>query len=175
MNENRTEERGGAVFIFSIPVAIASLLFLIAWDSYSVIRDSDSWPSVKGSIAKSEVARSEKGSYYPDIVYRYEVNGRTYYDDWLRSTADMYGYREPVQKVVDQLPVGREVEVFYSPSRPDVSYLEPPTPRPEFLVLIGAIWLFWVGVLVRVVVQGTGWLSKHSLIKRGAPTAEEAD
>jgi len=86
---------------------------------------AEGYPTTLGSITHSEVTvhhGDDSTTYGVDVKYDYEVDGRAYegtryrYGQWKSSD-------NSAKKIVDSLPVGTEVDVFYNPTDPGDSVL----------------------------------------------------
>jgi hypothetical protein len=121
---------------------------------------SASWPSVSGKIESSQVIthhahrhhgkHSNRNNTYSHLVeYNYQVNQQQFTnkvvwfgDDYSSSS------RTTHQNVVQRYPVGTEVKVYYDPSHPELSVLEPGAKFSSY-VLYGLGWtLTVIGVLI---------------------------
>jgi hypothetical protein len=88
---------------------------------------STSWPSVQGSVEDSK-ARTDKvnpgkggWTYFHDFRYSYTVNGVTYTND----TISLVPVHDSTQAEARKYPKGKSVIVYYDPSNPERSALEP--------------------------------------------------
>jgi len=104
---------------------------------------SQSWPRVKGTVVEATLweyqvrpgggrgPRSSVTQYQEHIVYDYIVNEKRYRNDRVAFKGDQKKTgigsqnRRYHQSIVDRYPVGREIEVYYSPNDPGMSVLEP--------------------------------------------------
>ena len=111
--------------IFFLVVALLFLLTLmvVVW----LGRSSLSWPRTKGMMLESEVRKiKRKPRYFIRTLYEYTVHQKTFRrrmmacGDFLTSYTNGYS-----QKKSDQYPSGKEVTVYYHPSKPGISVLEP--------------------------------------------------
>ncbi|QDU77337.1 hypothetical protein Pan97_44040 [Bremerella volcania] len=109
-------------------VGLIGLVFPL--NSASQGAESDVWPTVMGTVTVSQVESSgpkDDRSYYPEVKYQYDVEGKSYTSD--RINFDLAGTRSSIRQemtdVVDQYPAGADVKVFYDPSDPSQSCLEP--------------------------------------------------
>lgn len=104
--------------------------------------DAETWPSRKGVIKTSSVVREpgfwKRGPFWhADICGTYKDNGESFcisrvrYGDF-RFRGDKAGSRETAAKY----PVGREVDVYYSPDNPKETTLEPHASWQEMTVLL---------------------------------------
>ena len=107
------------------------------------------WPTCTGTVTDSEVHRSRRSggrsggvdTFRPKITYSYTVAGQQY-------TGNRYAIGDPAssgireaQKIVGEHPVGSEVTVYYSPSRPGTSVLVPGVqPLARNLCIFGAVF-----------------------------------
>ena len=67
---------------------------------------------------------NQRTSFFPNISYRYEVNGKEYVNDQYAQRASLVNRRSLVERTVKKYPVGSKVTVFYDPQDPQVAYLE---------------------------------------------------
>lgn len=153
----------------ALATVVAASLFLVATvfidaaaSRWLAARASRSWPSTEGIIIESRLP-SNCTHCLPVINYRYVVNSQSYVGDRLvAGTQDYYGPLEAEAKVV-QYAVGRKVTVFYDPSNPSMSSLEPGTFR-------GAVYLFSV---ISLLVFGSA-LFLFLRVYRGRPRNESS-
>ncbi len=130
------------VIVGSLASAIGIALLGAAIFSYigqrenvSLARESDSWPSVTGSVTASKLfstGRVRVGStsagredHWAKVSYRYTVQDRDYESDRITFTNVVSSSRGLAQRAVDRYPVGQEVEVFYKPADPSKAVLVP--------------------------------------------------
>lgn len=113
---------------------------------------SASWPSVRGTITKSEIEtwrRDGKTYYQPNIVYAYEVDGKK-----LTSSKVTVGdppsqtNMTPAKRIQNEYPVGMPVNVYYDPEAPASATLETGIQKNDILLaFITGIFPF-MGVLI---------------------------
>lgn len=71
------------------------------------------WPTFGGTILVSEVRRCEAGiiasekSFYPHIIYQYEVGENQYFDEKISFIATGSGIRSVLQKKVDHIQLAK--------------------------------------------------------------------
>ncbi|MGL6196414.1 MAG: DUF3592 domain-containing protein [Thermoguttaceae bacterium] len=128
----------GAVFVM-VPV----IIFLLIWSGLSAGFDyymiktlvrqyhTSGYVQTSGVIIKSGVAdngriKDKDGSkkvYEPEIEYTYEVDGKAYtgtkYTHAISSDSD----KESVEKIINALPAGGDVTVYYDPKEPQNAVL----------------------------------------------------
>jgi hypothetical protein len=123
---------------------------------------SKSWPMVEGTILKSTLSESratseESASYDPYIFYEYKVGGVSYTSDQvdLRETALVFFTRRPAERLVSKYAPNTRVKVYYNPSRPTQSVLEPGITKDIFYLYL----LLGVVCIVIFVFLFTIWLN----------------
>jgi len=85
--------------------------------------------SVEGVVTSSHVRveREQWGGgisgYYPDIDFRYEVNGRVYTGRYQLSHWSAIRGHEATRKIVLQYPVGTKVTGYYDPFHPSTAVI----------------------------------------------------
>jgi len=84
---------------------------------------SQHWPKVNGVV--------EKGLDFPlskiiDFLYSYEVNGSTYKgaEPFFANSFKNFSQKK-ASKLMDTYTIGKQIKVFYNPSNPKISTLEP--------------------------------------------------
>ena len=113
-------------------------------------RASSSWPSVIGSITKSQVVKKAGSRYFPDIAYSYQINGRAFTGTRIRASHGEFDRREAADQVIDGLGVGQEVSVYHDPIHPEQSVLQPGADFREYVLLCVPIGMLVAGLwLVR--------------------------
>ncbi len=127
------------------------------------------WIAASGKILSSEVVsgRSRRPgsmpksgggrSYSVAIRYRYEVSGATFEGDRVSFGNQSFKKRSKAQKLKDQYPRGKEVEVFYDPASPNSS------------VLRKGIGLSWVAVLLGTLLFSLGLIALKTLVLSARP------
>ena len=152
MSSGNSNSRFGGIIIGPVFAVVG---YFVAFHFGQPILDnakaSESWPSVVGVVESSEVTTSRsdgKTMYSPDVVYSFEVEGRSYKSStisfggsWSSSnSSDAY-------KLVTRYPVGTQVDVHYEVGAPSESVLEPGVTWKSYIVFgIGLLFL-GVGVL----------------------------
>ena len=130
---------GGAIFIF---FALPPLQYAAT---------SKNWPSVPGTITKSEVQvfkRDGNTHYQPDIAYSYTVDGRKYSASKITvGDGSLDNNVTKAKRLQAEYPVDKEVDVYYDPDLPESAVLQPGTKSGDLMLAgISAIF-FFVGLL----------------------------
>jgi hypothetical protein len=130
---------GGAIFIF----------FALPPLQYS--STSKSWPSVPGTITKSEVQvfkRDGNTHYQPDIAYSYTVEGKKYTAYKITvGDGSLDNNVSKAKRLQAEYPVDKEVEVFYDPDLPESAVLQPGTKSGDLMLAGISALFFFVGLL----------------------------
>jgi len=123
------------------------MFFVFALPPLQYSNSSKSWPTVQGTVTKSEVKvwrRDSNTHYQPDIAYTYTVDGKKY-------TSSMITVGDPpldnnvtkAKRLQAEYPVGKEVVVYYDPELPESAALQPGTKTGDYLLAgIFAIFFF---------------------------------
>ena len=130
---------GGAIFIF----------FVLPPLQYSAT--SKSWPSVSGTITRSEVKiwkRDGNTHYEPDIAYSYTVEGKKYSASKITvGDGSLDNNVSKAKRFQAEYPAGKEVDVYYDPELPESAVLQPGTKAGDYLLAGIAAIFFLVGLL----------------------------
>lgn len=136
--------------IFSILGLLGLLGLLAQWDIFYRERG---WPSIKGTIQTSRVKIEDKGEddngnpillYRPEIVYHYQIEERAYV---VREPIYNAVYdKQSAEKFVAAYPIGKQINVFYNPQKPQESTLKTGF-KIEWSFLVASFILLAVGVL----------------------------
>ena len=125
--------------------------------------DSKSWSSTNGTIVSSKVKtittrstststtpRKKRTRYFPEIHYKYQVDGKEYSGDRLA-----FGFsnrpKEESKNIVERYPAGAHVPVYYDPDNPEESVLEP-----------GVYALNWLGIVFGIGAIGFAYLIRSA-------------
>ncbi|MDH3217219.1 MAG: DUF3592 domain-containing protein [Candidatus Krumholzibacteria bacterium] len=139
--------RRGLYFLVSVVFVAAGIAMTIR--GKGVLGDakaSATWPAAYGKIVTSQVTKKSHQSrrngrqrttvtYWANLSYRYDVDGLRYTSDTV--SFGEYGSDDPehARDVVHRYPEGKEVEVHYNPTDPEVAVLEPGVSRSSYLAL----------------------------------------
>ena len=112
-------------------------------------RQSASWPAVEGRITHSELvdvyrdsddSNHRQRSYEPNIRYSYRVDGVAY-----QGTRFSYNWRltennrTRARRYTWRYQVNTKVQVYYDPTDPQISTLEPGFGKATFMWLVGGL------------------------------------
>ncbi|PWE00351.1 DUF3592 domain-containing protein [Marinilabilia rubra] len=107
----------------ALAVGFALAAFIVAW----IGNASRSWLQTTGTIVISEVHQiSRKTKFFPRIKYEYQVNRKSFLSRILFIGHFIKTYTEDFSRnMVTQYPKGLETKVYYNPTYPSLSVLEP--------------------------------------------------
>jgi hypothetical protein len=117
-------------FSFGLFFVVTSLLVIFSWllPELNVSKESVEWPHASGVITSSEVrsGSNDQGDFHhPNVTYDYTVDGkkmsggRIHFGMPWRSSSE-----DKARRKADSYPVGKEVQVYYSPESPSECVLE---------------------------------------------------
>jgi hypothetical protein len=116
---------------------------------------SRTWLSTIGRITSSEmetrrVARGRSVTYHAAIVYDYSVEGTKYAGK--RISFGDYGSGNPnhARQILNRYPVGKQISVYYNPSKPEDSVLERRLSWTIYLTLIVGAAVSALGLVLTV-------------------------
>ena len=125
---------GFTILVTTLPFVILALVFFyIAMRGRRASSITKKWPMAVGKVLHSDVelrrSHSSNGgyntSYYPSVVYEYEVNGQRYQSNTLSPGMEYgLGFRGRVEARVARYPAGGMVQVYYNPENPAQAVLE---------------------------------------------------
>ena len=140
-----------------------------------IVKTCWSWtyPSVAGTITQSEVVQANDSdgpfSSRPRLKYNYLVNGQNFVGDRLSYLGTGLLDSLSARRLVQERPVGQEVDVFYNPHRPDDAVLERQLDGgPLFLAL------FWAPFNM-VMVGGWWWVFHKTREDSRLPMRRQGD
>jgi len=133
----------GKIFEIGVYICAAAMIIpVIAWAGYSFyrgnrmrsvyVRAAKSWPSTSGVVLVSTIKRVSSGRHqnsytnYPDILYKYEVNGVSYENRVVKAGEQFLSVMAPDQAeaTAARYLAGASVTVYYDPANPKESALE---------------------------------------------------
>lgn len=140
----------GIISIVSVPfVIIALVLLVMGLKGRRTAAKSRSWPTTQGVVlgATIEAKRSSSSrggtstSYYPVVIYEYQIAGKIYHNNSLSVEGAMGGPAGRAQQKIMQYPAGATVTVHYNPDNPQQSGIEHSTGRSNILIGIAILIL----------------------------------
>ena len=133
--------------------------------------ESPAWPTVPGVILISQLEHREEYTF-PKIEFRYVVDNRR-----MQGSDVGYGVVTNVQRAQGLLlkyPIGKEVSVYYQPSNPDHSVLEPGFHYGGLLLpLLGLLLLIPPGFIVLIAPKMLTWGNRFAAADKSALAADQ--
>lgn len=123
------QEKNNKVFV-TVVLCILSIGFSIAvssmYKTFKRAEQTKQWPSTVGEVVKTKIkeinsssGNSSSGntrSYKPVVFYSYQIAGRDYTGRVLQKGSDSASLSW-AEEILEEYPVGKEVDVFYNPYR----------------------------------------------------------
>ena len=118
--------------IFGVIFIVAGF-FLVKHGAKTIekAKASLSWPSVQGTILKSDVVRKKnkdkKTMYSADVVFEYMVAGESYESNKVRVSTGTSSSSDSAKahKITKKYRKGKSVSVYHDPDAPEYAVLEP--------------------------------------------------
>ncbi len=147
-------------------VMVGMGLWGIVWTSWQKqeMWSSRYWVKTTGTVLSSTIdyqgggqwpRPKKKGSFFPNIIYRYEVEDRIYTNNRLSFDKNQ-GSEESARAISKQFVEGSEIEVFCNPENPRQSVLEPGLRMSQFLPIGIGFLLTSIGCVGFVSLQYPG-------------------
>jgi hypothetical protein len=137
--------RRGAFFAILASVLMFAMNLGDLWNGLQ----SEHWPQTEGVIQSAAIIRSStgKGGHTDDarVSYSYQVDGQKFLGDQFAFGAiDWFGTQN--QAILARYPVGKKVQVYYSPNNSQLAVLE--------TGIVGETW-FIFGFCISFILAGT--------------------
>lgn len=152
-----TNSKSGLFFGFIIFLGLGILMLYFWSNSMKSIKESKSWPSVKGKVVSStiDVRQTESNGkmidmFYPKVRYGYFVSGTQFYNDKISFGDYGTNKRRDARKVCNKYPENSEVTVYYNPMNPKNSVLKRSGGLGNFISLAVGILFTLGGILLFV-------------------------
>lgn len=117
-----------------------------AWSLWELIQAvaSKKWARTDGVVVVSDLQRSRDSDggymYRPEISYRYEVNGNEFVASRPRFGSSVsVNWSGPAVRITRKYKAGSRVTVFYDPTDPSQSVLEPGVTVLVWVSLVGGL------------------------------------
>lgn len=146
-------------WMFGLVFLLLGVVFLIVGlVATKRAKAAQSWPSMPGTVVRSEVVRHESTdedgsssvSFEPVVEYDYSVMGQPFTGKRIAFGANQFNYKKAAE-IAARYPVGARPNVYYNPDKPKDSVLETIASGGKLFVILGAV--FAVGGLGALVVS----------------------
>jgi hypothetical protein len=153
----------GIVALIAVPIILIALVVLFfALRGRRKVRASMNWNETIGTVLFSEVEErrsysSESGttiSYYPKIVYEYQVMGQRYQSQRFNLGEVGIGNYNKVAAKTAQYPQGGQVPVYYNPDNPQEAVLERAAPSSNVLLIVVVVIFAMLGCTLVMTMGG---------------------
>ncbi len=111
-------------------------------------RASANWPSVTGTLTRTQVLEGELGRYYTDISYTYNIGNDQFIGTRIRTSDGQYNVHNGEVQAIAGLIEGNTVTVYYNPSDPAQSVLKNGVSPEEYVLLFIPLVMLGFGVLI---------------------------
>ena len=112
--------------VFAIVIAVFGLLlYRNSKKSTAEKQAAQSWPSTEGTVLSSSLewhrSADDSDEQVAVVLYQYAVNGKSYQGQTIRAGERFMRVRLPGDNraIVERYPAGRNVTVYYDPSKPE--------------------------------------------------------
>ncbi len=169
-NAIKSKNKGSSLILGIIFTAAGALTFF-QWGlpPLKYARKSIDWPSVSGTVTKSDIVtriKDGKTTYIPEVIYTYSVNNTTYTSAKIIVGNPHYDSNiGPVRQTIQKYPVGETVQAYYDPEIPASATLIRGIQNSDY-VLAGITGLFMVIGLFLLVDGSRKKLRKESDLSR---------
>lgn len=152
-------------------------LFTLFYDSIIVFHTLKTWqaqsyPRVPGEITHSDVrgdAGNAGNSFRADVRFRYTVNG----EEFTGTRLHFFGFHENnlvlIKGVVENFPIGKQIDVFYNPGDPNDSALS------RTLDGLPLFMLLFLTPFNLIMVGGWCWVARRVRGVRTLPVRRDAE
>lgn len=128
----------------------SALLFWLFVRGFQLRLSMTRWPRVRGIVREHQVHSHRglhgPGHHRPKVIVEYSsaaVKHRIRCDSPTRMG---FAHKEGARSIMAQFPVGEAVEVYVDPKNPQRAFLYPPETPVLVILLLGSLFLFFVGV-----------------------------
>lgn len=143
----------GTTTIVSIPFLIIAIVLLVsAMRGRGAANAAKNWSTLTATIVSATLQsrRRNRGgvSYYPYVVYEYDVNGQRYRNDSLHFGNEVgTGFAGWAQNAIAKYQPGSQHPVYVNPTDPRQAVLERKAP--------GSNILMWVAIVIVIMLIGS--------------------
>ncbi len=122
--DSRTKSVAAAV-VWSLGTLMVSLGLVSYLLDVAAAYSAAKWPTAEGQVVSSRAVRGcgKGSSYYPEIIYRYAVEGMEHVGRRIAFGESGCGSESSVQLLADRFPSNSAVKVYFNPQLPSDSVL----------------------------------------------------
>jgi hypothetical protein len=128
----------------------AIVFFVLGSRARGTVSATNNWVTATATIINASVEASRGGTvdggtattYYPRVLYEYQVNGQTYRGDKrILGEEVSKGIQSWAEKDIAKYQRGTTVPVYYNPADPRQAVLERTAPAATFFNLLAALFI----------------------------------
>lgn len=153
MNPKKVVALGALAGALNFAYIFAAPLAELVWNAIQ----SDTWPSVHGTVTRSSVEHGRSGRPHAEISYTYEVGGQRYQSNRVHFAGPAQD-EASASAMSAQYAAGKDVNVFFKLSDPNQAVLVPSlqSPIPIFMLAGGTLVLAgFLGILFRLLLTSS--------------------
>jgi hypothetical protein len=137
-----------AWWMFGLVFLVLGVIFLIVGlVATKRAKAAQSWPSMPGTVMRSEVVRHEStdedGSssvtFEPVVEYSFSVMGQPFTGKRIAFGANRFNHNKAVE-ITARYPIGARPNVYYNPDKPKDSVLETSASGGKLFVILGGVF-----------------------------------
>lgn len=136
--------------IFTLTGAL--VFYMWGWPQFKYAYESKKWPQTSGIITQSKVnswIKEGDSKYEARINYNYEIDGKKYNSGKIRTSGSYSGSNiTRAKELVNEFPIGKNVDVFYDPEVPDSAILKPGVSGIDIIMVLFPLLFFIIGIAV---------------------------
>lgn len=139
-----------SLLVFGVGLAIVAAIWFFHLRTARKAEAAGTWPSAPGvvqtSAVREKVESDSEGdsetAYYPEVGYRWTVQGQDYAGRRIAfGEAPRFAREAAAQAICARYPVGAAVSVRYNPDQPGEAVLESRKPSPFKAIVFTAVIL----------------------------------
>ena len=127
------------------------LLLFIASKNYILGKLSNDWPKTEGKIIRSGSGFIDTDTmqkeYFLNIQYHYSVEGKDFTSCRISFKYLSRRTKEAIQEILNRYPLGKKIDVYYNPRRPQMAILEPGTSIKSFIHIMLGVFFIAIGTI----------------------------
>jgi Protein of unknown function (DUF3592) len=125
------------LFLIVFPLVLGALFVWLGIRNHSLGKQSESWPTVQGTLVSESSATTKKKRIH--VFYEYQVKGVNYRSSRVNFQDD----KDSKKKIRDKYTVGDSLTVHYDPDDPEKSVLTPGNTTGSLIAkILGALFCF---------------------------------
>lgn len=128
----------------------SALLFWLFVRGFQLRISMTRWPRIRGVVREHNVHSHRDlhgpGHHRPTVTVEYSSAGLNHLVQCGSPTRMGFAHKEGARSTMAQFAIGETVEVYVDPKDPQRAFLYPPETPALLMLLLGSLFLFFVGV-----------------------------